>query len=102
MIGRLLDWIHRKRHGHEPAWVVTAYDGLELTWGCMLCGARPLSSRDRLQPVDFAERVARAAFLSLQPRTDHQWDQVPEPIREHWRRRAKAIIAIAELEDQRR
>lgn len=44
MIDRLERWIHRLRHGHQPRWIVTGYDGLELSWGCLLCGGRPLGA----------------------------------------------------------
>lgn len=36
--------LHRLFRGHWPKWVVTGYDGLELHWGCLRCGATPLDA----------------------------------------------------------
>jgi len=36
--------------------------------------------------------LARGMFLSLQPRSEEQWNGLPEATRDHWRRRAEAAL----------
>lgn len=37
MITRLLDRLHRLRHGHEPVWDSYGYDGISPLWTCRSC-----------------------------------------------------------------
>ena len=46
---------------------------------------------ERLCDLD-VDQLAFGMFMSLQPRTRRQWEELPDAIRDHWRRRADAAL----------